>query len=119
MARRKQSDTNSHHELPNDYIIPTEYHDRYRLIFSHYNLDAKLVRIGKNGKQRQKSVKQLTYGNGSIKAVGKTWNGIEYPEKSILFTNTPQSAVKTLSVKICSTEILDQSILHKLHTAIR
>ena len=44
---------------------------------------------------------------------------LEYPEKPIIFESSPQSAVKKLEVRICSTETLDQSILHKLHTQTR
>lgn len=44
---------------------------------------------------------------------------LEYPEKSIIFKSSPQSAVKKLEVRICSTETLDHSALHKLHTQTR
>jgi hypothetical protein len=57
-----QSETNFHQELPgkDDYIIPAEYYDRYRLVFSHYHLDRKLVRIGSNGRQRKATEGRLT-----------------------------------------------------------
>lgn len=44
---------------------------------------------------------------------------LEFQEKPIIFESSPQSAVKKLEVRICSTETLDQSILHKLHTQTR
>ena len=42
-----------------------------------------------------------------------------YPEKEIIFQNSSQAVVKTLSVNICSTETADMSALHKLNTQIR
>ncbi len=42
-----------------------------------------------------------------------------YPEKKMVFKNSPQVAVKSLEVNICSTEVLDMAILHKLHTQTR
>lgn len=50
--RNLLSDTVSERELPNDYIIPSEYYDRYRLVFSHFHIDRKIGRIGLNGRQR-------------------------------------------------------------------
>lgn len=47
------SDTIPNQELPNDYIIPTEYYDRYRLVFSHFHLDRKIGRIGLNARQKR------------------------------------------------------------------
>ena len=43
----------SDQELPINYI-PKEYYDKYRLIFSHYNLDRKFARIGGNAKKKHK-----------------------------------------------------------------
>lgn len=54
------SGDNYYHELPNKGIIPQEYYDKYPVIFRHYHMDKKLVRIGMNGKQRQKYKKDQT-----------------------------------------------------------
>ncbi len=68
----------SDQELPNDYIIPPEYYDRYRLVFSHYHLDRKLVRIGKNERQRQAKARgAATDSPGSHRTMDGTWNGIK------------------------------------------
>jgi hypothetical protein len=50
---------------------------------------------------------------------GTVLGALEFPEKPIRFTNTPQSAVKTLAVKICSTETQITDVLHKLHSQTR
>lgn len=44
---------------------------------------------------------------------------LQFPEKSIIFKNSPQSAVKSLVVNICSTESIDMAVLHQLHTQTR
>lgn len=54
------SDTDSYRELPNDYIIPAEYYDRYRLVFSHFHIDRKIGRIGLNEKQRRTAAKRAS-----------------------------------------------------------
>ena len=54
-----------------------------------------------------------------IMTSGTVLGALEFPEKPIQFTNTPQSAVKTLAVKICSTETQITDVLHKLHTQTR
>jgi len=48
------SDIKFNPELPN-YIpeVPKEYYDQYHLIFSHFNLDKKIVRIGQNERQKR------------------------------------------------------------------
>lgn len=44
---------------------------------------------------------------------------LEFQEKPIIFESSPQPAVKKLEVRVCSTETMDQSVLHKLHTNTR
>lgn len=44
---------------------------------------------------------------------------LEFPGKPIQFDNSKQTAVKSLAVKICSTESQDMAILHKLYTRTR
>lgn len=69
--------TNFDQELPNNYIIPSEYYDRYRLIFSHYQIDRKIGRIGLNEKQRRKA---KTRGDSdscrSFGSARETWNSV-------------------------------------------
>lgn len=40
----------------------------------------------------------------------------EFPEADLMFENCGQSAVKSLKVKILSTESKDLAILHRLHS---
>lgn len=40
---------------------------------------------------------------------------MEFPEEDIEFKNSGQSAVKSLKVKVLSTESQDMAILYKLH----
>lgn len=90
---RQLSVKDSDYELTSDYIIPAEYYDTHRLVFSHYQIDKKIVKIRKNGKQKNKK-----------------------------FTNSgrgPKAVVKTLLVNICSTKTTDISALHKIHIKIR
>lgn len=54
-----------------------------------------------------------------IMTPGTILGALEYPEKPIQFTNSPQSAVKTLAVKICSTETKLTEVLHELHSQTR
>lgn len=73
------SEIDFHQELPNDYIIPIEYYERYRLIFSHYNLDQKLVRIGMNENQKRSKTSQgirNTTDSRSIRKGDGYWNSI-------------------------------------------
>ena len=42
-----------------------------------------------------------------------------YPEKEITMESSPQTAVKTLQVNICSTETKDMSILHKINLQVK
>lgn len=48
---RKLSGVYSDQELPT--IIPEDFYDKYRIVFSEYNLDKKIARIGLNEKQRR------------------------------------------------------------------
>lgn len=56
---------------------------------------------------------------GQIMTPGTVLGALEFPEKPIQFTNSPQSAVKSLAVKICSTETQITDVLHKLHSQTR
>src|SRR3989338_3260024 len=58
------SDTKFDQELPN-YIpdIPQEFFGQYHLIFSHFNLDKKIVRIGQNERQRRAGNNPNSYGS--------------------------------------------------------
>lgn len=64
-AKKNVSETDSHQELPKDYIIPRKYYDNYRLVFSHYKIDRKIARIGRHGKYERK---------GQISGFGKVDN---------------------------------------------
>ena len=78
-GRFSLSEIDYHQELPNDYIIPSEYYEKYRLVFSHYNLDRKLVRIGMNENQKRsktsKGIRNTTI-NRSIRKGDGYWNSI-------------------------------------------
>lgn len=71
----------SHQELRNDYIIPSEYYDKYRLVFSHYDLDRKLVRIGMNENQKKRSQTSRgirnTHTYRSVTVGDEYWNNIQ------------------------------------------
>ena len=77
LSRSFLSETNSYQELPgrDDYIIPAEYYDRYRLIFSHFHLDRKLVRIGRNGYQK-KAERKITDSSKSAVSISESWNSV-------------------------------------------
>lgn len=70
------SEIKSDQELPNDFIIRSEYYDRYRLVFSYYHLDRKLVRIGRNGKQKEKG-RTITRRDRGFEELNDSWNGME------------------------------------------
>jgi len=42
-----------------------------------------------------------------------------YPEKEVTMESSPQTAVKTLQVNICSTESNDLCVLHHLHSKVK
>lgn len=113
------SETKYDQELPNDFIIPSEYYDKYRLIFSHYHLDKKIGRIGMN--ESQKNSKRPTDGRKYL-AEDFDYSQVKaviMPGKKITFKNSPQLAVKSLEVNIYSIESEDMAILHRLHTQTR
>ncbi|MDO8657740.1 MAG: hypothetical protein Q7K55_03300 [Candidatus Levybacteria bacterium] len=70
-------------------------------------------------KDRNDQEEQLPTVVEILQKLAKYGTVLEYPEKPIIFESSPQSAVKTLAVKICSTETLNTEALHKLHTQTR
>lgn len=52
----------SHQELPT--IIPEEFYDKYSVVFSEFNLDKKIVRIGRN--EEQSRTTRLAYDTRGI-----------------------------------------------------
>lgn len=92
-----------HQELP-DYIIPTDYYDRYRLVFSHYHLDSKIARIGKNEKQKRSNQK-IAFDNRLDTEVLNSWNSFRPIRVSREADYIRDSG--------------DQSALHQLHTQVR
>lgn len=81
-------DTKYHHELPSDYIIPAEYYDRYHLVFSHYDLDKKLGRIGLNENQRRKSG-TITNSRRSDREMAYSWHIVEVSGKEDYLRQIP------------------------------
>ena len=75
------SDTKFDQELPN-YIpdIPKEYYEQYHLIFSHFDLDKKIVRIGRN--ERQKRSARLTNDYRGFRQANEAWNSTEISRKT-------------------------------------
>jgi len=56
----------SHPELPRtDYTIPSRYYDKYPLVFTFYEIDREIARIGENEqtKKRTNSKQQITAQN--------------------------------------------------------
>jgi len=51
--------------------------------------------------------------------VGQISAPISFEDDSIIFDNSPLSAVKSLKVNLYSTETEEMGILHKLHTMTR
>lgn len=73
------SESSSHQELPDDFIIPSEYYEKHRLVFSHYHLDRKLVRIGLNENQKRSKASQrigIADSHGSFRAGNAVWSSI-------------------------------------------
>lgn len=60
------SATDFYHELQvsNKHIISQEHYDKYPLIFRHYKLDQKIVRIGMNENQKEAANKRSPYFRG-------------------------------------------------------
>ena|SRR3989344_5475698 len=75
------SDISSDRELPH-YIpdIPREYYDQYHLIFSHFNLDKKIARIGMNERQRRSA--RLTNDHRGFRQAIDSWNSPEISRKT-------------------------------------
>jgi len=75
------SDISSDRELPH-YIpdIPKEYYDQYHLIFSHFNLDRKIARIGQNERQRRST--RLTSDYRGSRQANEAWNSPEISRKT-------------------------------------
>lgn len=73
----------------------------------------------KNKKDQTKDLPTVSELVEKLMTPGTVLGRLEFPEKPIIFESSPQSAVKKLEVKITSTESVDQSILHKLHTQTR
>lgn len=93
----KLSETNFHQELPtigDDYIIPTEYYDKYRLVFSHYHLDKIFVRIGMNAKQRRAAQGAITQSDRPVKAVYDSWYSVGLSRKGDRVQEQPIIACK-------------------------
>ena len=74
------SDISSDQELPN-YIpeVPKEYYDQYHLIFSHFNLDRKIARIGLNGRQKRSA--GLTNDYRGSRQADDSWDSPEISRK--------------------------------------
>lgn len=70
------SDIIPHQELPSDYIIPPEYYDRFRLVFTHFHIDRKIGRIGMNGRQKAKINRSITLNSRSTQELSKTWSNV-------------------------------------------
>jgi len=73
------SESSSHQEIPDDFIIPSEYYERYRLVFSHYHLDRKLVRIGLNENQKRSKASEgirTAYGNRGFGKRSSVWSSV-------------------------------------------
>jgi len=73
------SESSSYQELPDDFIIPSEYYERHRLVFSRYHLDRKLVRIGLNENQKRSQASKgigTAYGTRSIGKRSSLWSSV-------------------------------------------
>lgn len=91
----------SHQELPNDYIIPSEYYDRYRLVFSHFDLDRILVRIGMNENQKRSKtnkgirnpqvVRSTRKGDGYWSSIHLSREGHSLSQLEAVTSEVPQS----------------------------
>lgn len=67
-------------ELPvSDHILP-EYYDKYRLVFSHYQLDRKIGRIGVN--EYQKRFTRFTTSNRRADEPYDAWNNFDVSRKA-------------------------------------
>ena len=81
LPRLTRSDTTFDQELPN-YIpeVPKEYYDQYHLVFSHFNLDKKIARIGMN--ERQRRATGLTNDYRGSRQAGDSWDSLEVSRKT-------------------------------------
>jgi len=78
-------------ELTTDYIIPAEYYDTHRLVFSHYQIDRKIVRIGRNGKQKNKDNK-FTSRNRCFRPISQARDCVDVPRKGNRLPQLPTSS---------------------------
>jgi len=58
--------------------VPKALYTTQRLVFSHYYMDKKIVRIGKNAKQKNR---RFTFNNRCARKFGNTWNRFNVSRK--------------------------------------
>lgn len=78
------SDIKSDPELTNDFTIPSAYYDKYRLVFSYYHLDKKLVRIGSNERQKEKR-RTITRSSRGLRKLNDSWDSMDVSRKGDTF----------------------------------
>lgn len=96
------SDTIPNQELPNDYIIQTEYYDRYRLVFSHFHLDRKIGRIGLNEKQKRSRITASNNSRSTTK-VNQIWDSVRVSRETDYIREFATAS---------SQEVRSQNLLH-------
>lgn len=82
------SGTKFNPELPNfpETDVPPEYFDKFHLIFSHFNLDRKIVRIGQNERQRRNA--NSIRGNGANDYSWHDLRGVRVSRKTNNYQHT-------------------------------